>query len=267
MKDKKANPGKLIWLGLLLLTISFFMVVLWHVPRAEAQEVVKEGSVGGYVWELQGRLQFLGFYHGKIDGVFGRQTYWAVRNFQYQFGLTVDGVVGPKTKEMLWKATRNCPGAQGGQGAGGGGQTGQTGGQNANTQTTASVNRPVRGSIQGFSQNDIKLMANAVHGEARGEPYIGQVAVAAVILNRLESPLFPDTVAGVIFEPGAFTAVADGQIWLTPNDTAKKAVEDAINGWDPTGGALYYFNPETATSAWIWSRPQVKRIGKHIFCL
>jgi len=262
MKLKLAFPGKWLWLALFLLFFSLLLAAVWQVPRAEAQTVVKEGSVGGYVWELQGRLQFLGFYHGKIDGVFGRQTYWAVRNFQYQFGLKVDGIVGPKTKEMLWKATRNWPGVQGGQGAGGGGQA-----DGQNQPTTASVNRPVRGSIQGFSQNDIKLMANAVYGEARGEPYIGQVAVAAVILNRLESPLFPDTVAGVIFEPGAFTAVADGQIWLTPNETAKKAVEDAINGWDPSGGALYYFNPDTATSAWIWTRPQIKRIGKHIFCL
>jgi len=118
----------------------------------------------------------------------------------------------------------------------------------------------------GFSKNDIQLMANAVYGEARGEPYIGQVAVAAVILNRLESDQFPQSVSGVIFQPGAFTAVTDGQIWLTPNETAKKAVMDAINGWDPSNGCLYYFNPETATSKWIWSRPQVKRIGKHIFC-
>lgn len=117
-----------------------------------------------------------------------------------------------------------------------------------------------------LSQNDINLMARAVYGEARGEPYIGQVAVAAVILNRLESPSFPNTVSGVLFEPGAFTCVADGQIWLTPNQTAYKAVRDALNGWDPTGGALYYFNPATATSKWIWSRPQLKRIGKHIFC-
>jgi N-acetylmuramoyl-L-alanine amidase len=117
-----------------------------------------------------------------------------------------------------------------------------------------------------ISANDLKLMANAVYGEARGEPYLGQVAIAAVILNRVESPSFPDTPAAVIFEPGAFTAVADGQIWLTPNEKAKKAVRDSLSGWDPTGGCLYYFNPATATSKWIWSRPQVKRIGKHIFC-
>lgn len=117
-----------------------------------------------------------------------------------------------------------------------------------------------------LSANDLKLMANAVYGEARGEPYVGQVAIAAVILNRTKSPSFPDTPAAVIFEPRAFTAVADGQIWLTPNEKAKKAVRDALNGWDPTGGCTYYFNPATATSKWIWSRPQVKKIGKHIFC-
>ena len=117
-----------------------------------------------------------------------------------------------------------------------------------------------------LSEQDLNLMANAVYGEARGEPYIGQVAVAAVILNRVESPSFPNTVSGVIFQPGAFTAVADGQIWLTPNETAKQAVRDALNGYDPTDGCIYYFNPETATSKWIWSRPQVKKIGKHIFC-
>lgn len=109
-------------------------------------------------------------------------------------------------------------------------------------------------------------MANAVHGEARGEPYEGKVAVAAVIINRTKSPSWPNTPAGVIFEPGAFTAVADGQIWLTPDSESKRAVQDAISGWDPSDGAVYYFNPDTATSAWIWTRPQIKKIGDHIFC-
>jgi N-acetylmuramoyl-L-alanine amidase len=117
-----------------------------------------------------------------------------------------------------------------------------------------------------YSANDIQLLANAIYGEARGEPYIGQVAIGAVILNRVASPKFPNSIPGVIFQPGAFTAVSDGQIWLTPNATAKKAAMDAINGWDPVSGCLYYFNPATATSGWIWNRPQVKRIGKHIFC-
>ncbi|MNI74229.1 Spore cortex-lytic enzyme precursor [compost metagenome] len=109
-------------------------------------------------------------------------------------------------------------------------------------------------------------MSNAVFGESRGEPYRGQVAVAAVILNRVGDSNFPNSVSGVIFQPGAFTAVADGQIWLTPNDTSRRAVQDAVNGIDPTNGCTYYFNPETATSKWIWSRPQIMKIGKHIFC-
>ncbi|HEY2419816.1 MAG TPA: spore cortex-lytic enzyme, partial [Neobacillus sp.] len=159
-----------------------------------------------------------------------------------------DGLAGAKTKAKLAKVTKYNATA-------------------TNPKPAAPQNKPTAANTPaGFSQNDIRLMANAVHGESRGEPYIGQVAVAAVILNRVNSSNFPNTVSGVIFEPGAFTAVADGQIWLTPNESAKKAVIDAINGWDPTGAALYYFNPATATSPWIWGRPQIKQIGKHIFC-
>lgn len=118
------------------------------------------------------------------------------------------------------------------------------------------------------SAGDLQLMARAVNGEARGEPYEGQVAVAAVILNRVKSASFPNSVSGVIYQPGAFTAVSDGQINepIAENSTVYKACEDAMNGWDPTGGALYYFNPDTATNAWIWSRPLIKQIGKHRFC-
>lgn len=206
-----------------------------------APRVYKLGSRGGYVWELQGRLRYLGYYKGKIDGHFGWRTYRSVKWFQSRFGLKVDGVVGPKTKARLWKATRNWRPAK-----------------------PAAKRVPVK-SNKGFSQQDLNLLARAVYAEARGEPYIGQVAVAAVILNRLESDRFPHTIAGIIFQPGAFEAVADGQIWLQPDQTARRAVRDAINGWDPTGGALYYFNPARATSKWIWSRPQIKRIGKHIF--
>ncbi|WP_374121046.1 spore cortex-lytic enzyme [Neobacillus sp. PS2-9] len=209
------------------------------VVQSFSNQVLQQGAVGEDVIELQTRLTYNGFYKSKIDGVFGWDTYWAVRNFQDKFGLPVDGVVGAKTKEMLVRATKY-----------------EKKGNSVN-----SSNVP-----NGYSQNDIQLMANAVYGESRGEPYEGQVAVAAVILNRVQSISFPNTVAGVIYEPRAFTAVADGQINLTPNETAKKAVLDAINGWDPSGGALYYFNPATATSSWIWSRPQIKKIGKHIFC-
>nr|WP_318509428.1 spore cortex-lytic enzyme [Bacillus sp. T3] len=228
------------------LLIVFLSLIKPNEASSFSNRIIQRGATGGDVIELQSRLKHVGFFTGKIDGVFGWRTYWALRNFQYEFGLPIDGVAGPTTKTKLVKATKNYKPAPAGA---------------KNTTKVTSTNLP-----NGFSQNDIKLMANAVHGEARGEPYIGQVAVAAVILNRVNSQSFPNTVSGVIFEPGAFTAVADGQIWLTPNANSKKAVQDAINGWDPTGEAIYYFNPATATSKWIWGRPQIKKIGKHIFC-
>ncbi|WP_411815339.1 spore cortex-lytic enzyme [Heyndrickxia sporothermodurans] len=249
--------------------------------QAFTNQVIQKGAVGDDVIELQARLQNIGFYRGKIDGVFGWGTYWALRNFQKDFGLPIDGLAGPKTKAKLVKASNYNKAfvkdqiKKGNEFTYYGGvdiskqikpkkssANKATPKKPSNTSNVRAANVP-----NGFSQNDIQLMANAVYGESRGEPYEGQVAVAAVILNRVESSSFPNTVSGVIFEPGAFTAVADGQIWLTPNETARKAVIDAINGWDPTGEALYYFNPETATSKWIWSRPQIKKIGKHIFCM
>lgn len=234
--------------GLVIIMICVMAFLSGPVPQSNAftQQVIQRGAVGEDVIELQSRLQYLGYYKGKIDGVFGWSTYWALRNFQEKFGMKVDGLAGKSTKAKLVKASKY----EKKQGSGTAGQK-----QPAATHTPA-----------GYSQNEIKLLANAVHGEARGEPYEGQVAVAAVILNRVDSASFPNTVSGVIFEPGAFTAVADGQIWLTPNETSKKAVLDAINGWDPSSNAIYYFNPDTATSAWIWTRPQIKKIGRHIFC-
>src|SRR5690625_1760393 len=245
--------------------------------NAFTDQVIQHGAVGEDVIELQARLKHIGFFTGEIDGVFGWRTYWALRHFQYEFGLPIDGMAGEKTKEKLVKATEYNPEKvkqemygtastpskpQGEQAKEQGTKQEQTEGQGQGDELqTKKVNVP-----QGFSQNDINLMANAVYGEARGEPYEGQVAVAAVILNRVQSSTFPNTIAGVIFEPRAFTAVADGQIWLTPNEKARQAVLDAINGWDPSGNALYYFNPDTATSGWIWTRPQIKQIGKHIFC-
>lgn len=225
----------------------FFFMPQKHLESgAFGNTILKVGAKGGDVYELQGRLKFVGYYTGKIDGDFGWRTYWAVRNFQYNFGMQVDGIVGAKTKVKLWSATKKWTPST-------------ASGATAKASTT-------RVSAGNFSDKDIRLMANAVHGEARGEPYEGKVAVAAVILNRTKSPSWPNTPAGVIFEPGAFTAVSDGQIWLTPDSQSKRAVQDAINGWDPTGGAVYYFNPKTATSAWIWTRPQIKKIGDHIFC-
>ncbi|WP_421385480.1 spore cortex-lytic enzyme [Bacillus salacetis] len=256
---------------------------------AFSNQVIQKGATGEDVIELQSRLQYIGYYNGNIDGVFGWGTYWAVRNFQYEFGLPIDGLAGQETKDKLVKASKynkefvkkqinqgkdftHYGGTDLAKQSEGGGKAGGGGGGTPAKQGTApeksnTPKKPTAVNIpNGFSQNDIQLMANAVYGEARGEPYEGQVAVAAVILNRVDSPSFPNTVAGVIFEPGAFTAVADGQIWLTPNERAKEAVMDAIQGWDPSENAQYYFNPVTATSKWIWSRPQIKKIGKHIFC-
>ncbi|WP_106766008.1 spore cortex-lytic enzyme [Paenibacillus faecalis] len=219
-----------------------------------SQAILKYGSYGEDVYELQGRLKHLGFYHGKVDSIFGSKTSDSVKWFQSEFGLKVDGIVGPKSKLKLYNATKNWRPTEPKMH-----ERGKD--YKAEGADLSSAN------AMGLSDNDVKIMANAVYGEARGEPFEGQVAVAAVILNRVKSPNFPNTPSGVIFQPRAFTAVADGQIYLTPNETARKAVIQAINGWDPSGGALYYFNPETATSEWIWSRPQIKTIGRHIFCM
>ncbi|MDQ0059725.1 spore cortex-lytic enzyme [Paenibacillus harenae] len=252
--------NRLIVVTSLIVLVLFGTFSLLRSHTNEAAETfssatLKVGSSGKDVYELQGRLKYLGYYNGKIDGQFGSTTKNAVTWFQWKFGLKSDGVVGAKTKLKLWEATKAWkPTADSpSTGGSGGGATGDA--------TIGKSNR------LGLTDNDLKIMANAVYGEARGEPYEGQVAVAAVILNRLQSQSFPNSIYGVIFQPGAFTAVADGQIYLTPNEKAKEAVEDAINGWDPSGGCLYYFNPVTATSKWIWTRTQIKTIGKHIFCM
>ncbi|TLS52260.1 spore cortex-lytic enzyme [Paenibacillus antri] len=226
--------------------------------EAFSKTTLKYGAVGQDVRELQGRLKFLGYYNGAIDGDFGYSTLKSVKNFQWKFGMKADGIVGDSTKLKLYNATKNWrPGADTGGGATA---------SKPKAESAGAAKQIQQSSHRGFSSNDLKMMANAVYGEARGEPYEGQVAVAAVILNRVDSASFPNTPSGVIFQPGAFTAVADGQIWLTPNESAMKAVQDALNGWDPSDGCLYYFNPVTATSKWIWTRPQYKQIGKHIFC-
>ncbi|KGE17463.1 spore cortex-lytic enzyme [Paenibacillus wynnii] len=225
--------------------------------------LVKYGAKGQDVYELQGRLKHLGFYAGKIDSQYGPITLKSVKWFQWKFGIKADGVVGAKTKLKLYNATKNWRPTEPKTAAGGAGKKAAT----AKKTTTTSTAKLSSGNAMGLSENDLKIMANAVYGEARGEPFEGQVAVAAVILNRVKSPSFPKTPSGVIFQPGAFTAVADGQIYLEPNVQARKAVQQALSGWDPSGGCIYYFNPRTATSKWIWSRPQVKTIGEHIFCM
>ncbi|PGM56128.1 spore cortex-lytic enzyme [Bacillus sp. AFS053548] len=241
---------------------------------AFSSQVLSRGSTGQDVKELQERLIFIGFLDDKPDGVFGWNTYWALRNFQKEFGMKVDGIAGTKLKEKLTKATKNYKGSTANNTA-----NNNTSNNNASNNKPAKPNtnkpnnsnakpnnKPIANAPNGYTDNDIKLMANAVYGESRGEPYIGQVAVAAVILNRLTNASFPNSIAGVIYQPGAFTAVADGQINLTPNAQAKKAVIDAINGWDPTTGCIYYYNPKTATNQWIRGRPIILTIGQHIFC-
>ncbi len=190
------------------------------------------GNQGDDVRRVQDKLLRWGYYDGNIDGVYGARTYRAVRRFQERNGLGVDGIVGPSTAVAL-----GLPEA---------------------------FAQPV--SAQGTSRSaDEYLLARCIHGEARGEPYVGKVAVGAVVLNRTRSPQFPNTIAGVIYQPLAFTAVADGQINLTPNKDSINAARDALNGWDPTYGTLYYWNPATATSKWIWSRKVTLKIGKHWF--
>ncbi|NLL96947.1 MAG: spore cortex-lytic enzyme [Clostridiaceae bacterium] len=183
------------------------------------------GSRGREVIEIQKRLKAWGYYKGAVDGIYGYQTYQAVRYFQSKNGLKVDGIAGKATLYALGLPTG-----------------------------TTQYNR------------NLDLMARVIYGEARGEPYEGMVAVGAVVLNRVADSRFPNTIPGVIYQPGAFDVVSDGQINLTPNDTAYRAARDALNGWDPTYGCIYYFNPATATSKWIWSRPIVVKIGKHNFC-
>lgn len=191
-----------------------------------ADALSRLGSTGSEVTKIQTRLKNWGYYTGSVDGKYGSATQKAVKEFQRKNGLTVDGIAG--------SATLNAMG--------------------------------ISSSSSSASNNDVYLLARAINGEARGEPYAGQVAVGAVILNRVKHPSFPNTVAGVIYQPGAFTAVDDGQIDAAMTSSCERAARDALNGWDPTGGAIYYYNPVTATNKWIRSRPIILTIGKHVFC-
>ena len=184
------------------------------------------GSAGSEVTSIQNVLKKKGYYTGAVDGIFGSRTLAAVKSFQRDAGLAVDGIAGPKTLKALG----------------------------------------ISGSSSGFSSNDYNLLARIISAEARGEPYLGQVAVGAVVLNRVEHPSFPDTVSGVIYQNGAFSCLNDGQFYKSVADSAYTAARDALNGLDPSGGAIYYYNPKTATSKWIRSRPVITTIGNHVFC-
>jgi len=257
---------KYILISLVICTASYALLNQEQPTQAFSAQILERGAYGDDVIELQARLQYIGYYTSEIDGKFGYSTYWALRNFQEKYGLPVDGMLGEKTKKKLVNASEFNEKFVHEQIKKGNSFT-HYGGKDLKAQVKNK--KPESTNMQlppKYTEKDLKLIANAVYGESRGEPYEGQVAVAAVILNRVDHPDFPNTISEVIFQPRAFTAVADGQIWLEPNERAKEAVLDALNGWDPTENAIYYFNPETATSEWIWSRPQIKKIGQHIFC-
>ena len=211
------------------LVITFITVLL--MSNSEVFALSKYGSRGSEVRTIQDKLKRWGYYTGNVDGIYGSQTVSAVKKFQQKNGLTVDGIAGTKTLTAMGITASSS-----------------SGGSSSN------------------NSSNVNLLARAIYGEARGEPYTGQVAVGAVILNRVKSSKFPNTISGVIYQSGAFDAVSDGQINLNPDVTAKKAAQDALNGWDPSYGAIYYFNPSTATNKWIWSRPLTVTIGKHRFC-
>ncbi len=197
--------------------------------RNNMQVLSKYGSRGEEVRQIQNKLKELGYYSGSVDGIFGTKTQSAVKAFQRNCGLTVDGIAGPKTLLYL----------------GLGGSSSSAG---------------------SYNSGDVYLLAKLIAAEARGESYTGQVAVGAVVLNRVEHGSFPDSISGVVYQAGAFSAVNDSNWSVTPNATAQKAARDAINGWDPSGGAIYYYNPKTAKSQWIRSRPIISVIGNHVFC-
>jgi N-acetylmuramoyl-L-alanine amidase len=221
------NKRKLV-LSLAIIFAINITIISFIQSFQEANAVAyRRGSAGSVVTQIQRRLSDWGYYFGSVDGVFGSGTESAVKYFQRKNGLTPDGIAGNATLAAI----------------------------GINTGTTATSRT-----------NDVNLLARLISAEARGEPYTGQVAVGAVVLNRTKHPSFPHSISGVIYQKGAFTCLQDGQFYEPVSDSATKAAKDALNGWDPSGGAIYYFNPSTATNAWIWSRPLIVVIGKHRFC-
>ena len=214
---------------------------------AASAAVLRQGSRGGEVKEVQRRLKQWGYYSGAVDGIFGAGTRKAVIAFQKKNGLTADGVVGKATYRALgMNESYNALD----------GNSGSSGSSSGGSSSSGSSS---------YNSSDLYVLAKCIYAEGRGESYTGQVAIGAVIMNRVKSPSFPNTVAGVVYQSGAFTAVTDGQINLEPDQTAYNAARDAMNGWDPTNGCIYYYNPAVATSSWIFNRPTVTVIGKHVF--
>lgn len=222
---------KIVWKkGRVWLLVLILLCSL--LPVIGEAATLKRGSTGADVSAVQKRLKQWGYYSGAIDGKFGPATERAVKWFQQKNGLKADGIVGAKTAAALGLSLSSVSSSSGSKAASG----------------------------------DVYLLAQCIYGESRGEPYKGQVAVGAVVLNRVKSSAFPNSISGVIYQRGAFSAVDDGQINLTPDANALKAAKDAMNGWDPTGGCLFYYNPDKTTNAWIRSKPIVLRIGSHVFC-
>ncbi len=220
----------------IILTLTMVIAILFQESTIET--LSKYGSRGNEVTQIQTKLKRWGYYNGSIDGIYGSKTLEAVKYFQRKNGLTVDGIAGPATLKAMGIY---------------------------NSSSSSSSNNSSSSSSSSNSSN-VNLLAKLIYAESRGEPYTGQVAVGAVVMNRVKSSSFPNTLSGVVYQSGAFDAVRDGQINLTPDANAKKAAQDALNGWDPSYGAIYYFNPSTATNKWIWSRPMTVTIGKHRFC-
>ena len=221
----------------LLCTILLLNTLVLAFAQSALAVSYRQGDSGSAVTTIQTKLKRWGYFDGPVDGIYGSKTTKAVRSFQRKNGLTADGVAGPATLKALGME-----------------------------QTSQNIGSSQTGSSGGNASGDVALLAKVISAEARGEPYDGQVAVGAVILNRIAHPSFPNTLAGVVYEPGAFTCMVDGQIDQPIASSAYQAARDALNGADPSGGAIYYFNPVTATSAWIWSRPLLTVIGKHRFC-
>ena len=209
-----------------LLSTTLILITIFNTNLTNTEEIIsKKGSVGNEVIQIQKKLKQWGYYNGDIDGIYGSKTKSAVEKFQKKNGLKVDGIAGTNTLNAMG----------------------------------------IKGNSQYNNSNDVKLLARIINAEARGESYVGQVSVGAVVLNRVAHPSFPNTIAGVIFQKGAFTAIDDGQWDAEMYDSPYKAAQDALNGWDPTGGAIYYYNPAKTTSKWIYSRPVITTIGKHVF--
>ncbi|MDL2225463.1 spore cortex-lytic enzyme [Eubacteriales bacterium OttesenSCG-928-M02] len=212
---------------------------------------IRRGDRGNTVKTLQQRLSAWGYYSGSVDGIFGASTEEAVKKYQKRYGMKVDGIVGKETAAHM-----------GIQLTGSGGGTSTGGNQGNNNDSGSNTSGSGSGNL---NQGDVNLLARAVYGEARGEPYKGQVAIAAVILNRVKHAQFPNSISGVIYQPGAFSIVADGQINLQPDETALRAARDAMNGYDPTSGCVFYYNPNKTSNSFMHGLPTVVTIGQHRF--